>query len=271
VSASGVVYTSQLDGASVTRLRVGDATPLGVVSVGQTPTDVTFDPSGSLAFVTNQFDPSVGIVDVASGRQTQVIPALATTFRVIVSPDGRRVYATESDGRLLIIDVASRALAGSIPIPRAANGLAFGAGDTLLYVTSMEGELALVNLRANVVVRSWTLGATLQDVVVSPDRGTLYVAHEGPGEIDVVNASSGVVSSRLSVGDAGIFGLALAPDGRSLYATQPSAGQVVVIDRTNGLISRTFSVGGTPRRIAFDRMSGRALVSNEAGWVDYLP
>jgi DNA-binding beta-propeller fold protein YncE len=44
-----------------------------------------------------------------------------------------------------------------------------------------------------------------------------------------------------------------------------------VIDRTSGQVLRTFSVGGMPRRIAFDRGTGRAFVSNEAGWLDFLP
>jgi YVTN family beta-propeller protein len=268
VTASGLVYTSQLDGRSVTRVQVGATTVSGVVAVGATPTDVTFDPTGSTALVTNQFDPSVGIIDVASGKQTQVISGLATMFRVVVAADGQRAYATESDGRLLVIDLATRTLVTTVPIPNDANGLAFGAGDSLLYVTSMRGALATVNLKNNTVVRTWSSGGLLQDVVVSPDGGTLYVAHEDGG-IEVLNATTGAVTSRISTG-AGVFGLKLAPDGRSLYATQPSAGLVLVIDRTTGLNVHTFSVGGIPRRVAFDRATGRALVSNEFGWLDYL-
>lgn len=271
ISPNGTMYTSQLDGRSVTRLKVGASAPSGVVLVGETPTDVTFDPAGSLAFVTNQFDPSVGIIDVASGRQTQSIPALASTFRVLVAPDGRRAYATESDGRLLVIDVATRTLAATIPIPRIANGLALGGRDTILYVTSMAGELSAVNLKTNTVARTWNLGGILQDVVVSRDGGTLYIAHEeGTGTIDVVNAATGVAASHLTAG-AGVFGLALAPNGGSLYATEPGAGQIVVLDLTSGQVSRTFTVGGIPRRLAFDRATGIAVASNEAGWIDYLP
>jgi len=36
------------------------------------------------------------------------------------------------------------------------------------------------------------------------------------------------------------------------------------------LITRRFAVGGTPRRISFDRATGRAIVTNEDGWIDYL-
>jgi YVTN family beta-propeller protein len=239
-----------------------------VVGVGETPTDVTFDPTGTVALVTNQFDPSVGFIDVATGKQTLVIRGSATMFRVLVAADGQRAYATESDGKLLVINLPSRTLVTTVPIPNDANGLAFGAGDSLLYVTSMRGALTTVNLKSNTAVRSWTLGGILQDVAVSPDGGTLYVAHEESGTIDVVNSATGAVASQIKT-SAGVFGLKLAVDGRTLWATQPW-GAVLVIDRLSGQVSRTFSVGGIPRRIAFDRATGRAVVSNEFGWLDYL-
>jgi len=268
VSTSGLVYTSQLDGRSVTRVQVGSLTPSGVVGVGETPTDVTFDPTGTVALVTNQFDPSVGFIDVATGKQTLVIRGSATMFRVLVAPDGQRAYATESDGKLLVINLPSRTLVTTVPIPNDANGLAFGAGDSLLYVSSMRGVLTTVNLKSNTAVRNWTLGGTLQDVAVSPDGGTLYVAHEESGAIDVVNSATGAVTSKIAT-PAGVFGLKLAIDGKTLWAAEPS-GSVLVIDRLSGQVSRTFSVGGIPRRIAFDRATGRAVVSNESGWLDYL-
>jgi len=268
MTQTGLVYASQLDGRSVTRVQLGATTPSGVVSVGAVPTDVTFDPTGTTALVTNQFDPSVGIIDVATGKQTHVIVGSATMFRVLVAPDGQRAYATESDGKLLVINLPARLLLTTIPIPSDANGLAFGAGDSLLYVSSMRGNLTAINLKTNAPVRNWSLGGVLQDVAVSPDGGTIYVAHEESGAIDVLSAATGVVTSQIST-NAGVFGLKLAPDGKSLYAAQPS-GAVLVIDRLSGTISRTFSVGGIPRRIAFDRSTGRAVVSNEAGWFDYL-
>jgi DNA-binding beta-propeller fold protein YncE len=268
VSPSGLVYTSQLDGRSVTRVQVGSLTPSGVVGVGETPTDVTFDPTGTIALVTNQFDPSVGFIDVATGKQTLVIRGSATMFRVLVAQDGQRAYATESDGKLLVINLPSRTLVTTVPIPNDANGLAFGAGDSLLYVSSMRGVLTTVNLKSNTPVRTWTLGGVLQDVAVSPDGGTLYVAHEETGTIDVVSSATGAVTSKITT-PAGVFGLELAIDGKTLWATEPS-GNVLVIDRLSGQVSRTFSVGGIPRRIAFDRATGRAVVSNEFGWLDYL-
>jgi YVTN family beta-propeller protein len=81
--------------------------------------------------------------------------------------------------------------------------------------------------------------------------------------------ATGTVTSSISVPFA-TFGLKLSPDGRTLYVTHPSAGRVTALDRQTGLEIRSFPVGGTPRRISFDRVTGRAIVANEGGWLDYL-
>jgi serine/threonine-protein kinase len=268
-SPGGAVFASQLDGHSVTRVQFGATTPSGVVNVGTVPTDVALTPSGSLALVTNQFDPSLGFVDVAIGQQSSVIPGASTMFRVIVAPDGLRAYVTETGGRLDVVDLGTRRVSTVIPIIQDANGIAFGRGDTLLYLSSMRGNMMSINVRTNAILRTWSIGGTLQDIAVSPDGNTLYVADEG-GAIDVMYASTGTLTTRF-VTSSGVFGLKLSPDGKSLYATEPAAGKVLVIDRVTGVVSHTFSVDGMPRRVAFDRATGRAIVSNEAGWLDFLP
>ena len=267
---NGMLYTSQLDGRTVTRVQFGSTTIAGVVNVGLVPTDVTFNPSGSVALVTNQFDSAVGIIDVATNQQVKTITGLSTIFRVIVAPDGKLAYASETGGRLMVIDVAGRAQSSFIPVPQDVNGIAFGRGDTLLYITSMRGSVSMVNLRTNTLSHTWGIVGLLQDVVVSPDGNTLYVAEEDAPLIYVIDAATGAILNRITT-SAGVFGLKLSPDGKSLFASQPSNGQVLVVDRVSGQISHTYTVGGAPRRIVFDKTTGRAVVSNEAGWLDYLP
>jgi YVTN family beta-propeller protein len=64
------------------------------------------------------------------------------------------------------------------------------------------------------------------------------------------------------------FGMALSPDGSRLAAT--GQGQVVVIDRASRTVLGTVPTGGNPRRVRFDRTGATMVVSNEAGWVDYI-
>jgi YVTN family beta-propeller protein len=271
VAVSGTsIFVTQLDAAFVSRLQLTPfATFKAAIAVGQTPTDVAVNPSGTIALVSNQSDGSVGVIDLTTNLQTRTITAGGSTFRVITSADGTRGYATQVNGQLIVVDLATSTSRGSIVIPVAANGLAMGPGDTLVYVSSVAGNIAVVNVRLNAVARTINVPGMLQDLAISADAATLYVAHEDVPRVDVVSLATGTVTSQIAVPFAA-FGLKLSPDGRTLYVTHPAAGRVTALDSQTGLVMRSYAVGGIPRRISFDRATGRAVVSNEGGWLDYL-
>ena len=270
VSRAGTVYVTQLDNAS---LGVGSAVTAalsGSIAVGNTPTAVAFDPSGSTAYVTNQLSSNVGVVDVASGGQVALIPVTGNTFNVIVAPGGDHVYVTTNSNQVHAISTASRTVTASVAVGAAPNGAAFGPGDTLLYVSSfVGGTVAEINVKGNPFVsRTFVLGDTPQGIAVSPGGDALYVANES-GALDVVDIASGNVTTPLNFG-AGAFGLALTPDGAQLYATLWTAGAVAVVDRASLTLVKTISTGGTPRRVAFSPDGLTAVVASEAGSVIFI-
>ena len=63
---------------------------------------------------------------------------------------------------------------------------------------------------------------------------------------------------------------ALSPDGTQLYVTVPSLGKVYAVRRETRRIVHTLDTGGTSRRVAFDRSGSTVVISNEAGWVDFV-
>jgi len=268
--SSTSIFATQLDAATVTRLQLSPfATIVAVSAVGNTPTDVAVNPAATTALVSNQADGTVGVINLSTNQQTRAINAGGPTFRVITSADGTRGYATVATGQLITIDLSNGTSVGSLVIPTSANGVAMGPGDTLLYVSSVSGNIAVVNVRQNLVTRTITIPGSLQDVALSADASTLYVAHEDAARVDVVSLATGTVTSQIAVPFAA-FGLKLSPDGRTLFVTHPSGGRVTAVNPETGLVVRSFAVGGTPRRIAFDRATGRAIVTNEGGWLDYL-
>ncbi|MFI5213565.1 MAG: hypothetical protein ACHQU8_03410 [Gemmatimonadales bacterium] len=270
VSRAGVVYATQLDNAS---LGVGSTENIGltrIIAVGNTPTAVAFDPSGSTAYVTNQLSSNVGVVDVASGSQVALVPVTGSTFNLIVAPNGRTVYVTTNSNQVHAISTASRTVTASVAVGPAPNALAFGSGDTLLYVsTVVGGTVAEINVKGTPFLsRTFVLGGSPQGIAVSPDNATLYVANES-GALDVVDIATGTVTTPVNFG-AGAFGLALTPDGTQLYATLWTVGAVTIVDRATLTIVKTISTGGTPRRVAFSPDGLTAVVASEAGSVIFI-
>ncbi len=270
VSRSGVVYATQLDNASMGVGSTGALALTGGIAVGNAPTAVAFDPSGGTAYVTNQLSSNLGVVDVASSAQVAVVPVTGNTFSVIVAPNGATLYTTTNTNQVHAISTSSRTVTGSVAVGAGPNGLVFGSGDTLLYVsTAIGGTVAELNVKgAPFAARTFVLGGTPQGIAISPRGDTLYIANES-GVLDVVDVATGTVTTPVNFG-AGAFGLALTPDATRLYATLPSVGAVSVVDRASLAIIKTITTGGIPRRIAFSSDGLTAAVASEAGSVVFI-
>lgn len=255
---------TQLDAGTVTRFSLDPFGPVDTISTGSVPTGISVDATGARALVTNQFDPSIGIIDVAANRETKKLGATSTTFRTIFSPDGRRGYGTVTQGSLMVIDPVAGDTVATVRIVSNANGMAFGQGDTLLYVTGMTGGISVVNTKSNAVAATIPAPGTLQDIAFSKDRSSFFVASESSSSLAVYSSGSLAQTTSVDVGGAS-FGLTLSPDGKQLWVAQTSLGKITIVDVASRAVSRTINVGGGPRRIAFDRFGLFAIVSDEAG------
>lgn len=268
VSRTGVVYVTQLDAATVTSLdttlRAGVA-----IAVGNVPTGVTFAPRGDVAYVTNQWSQSVGVIDVAGGRQLSTIAIPADPFVPFVSPDGSKLFITSNTNNVFVANTGTRAITDVVQLTHAPNGFALHPDQQRIYVSSsFGGTVHEIDIASNAILRTFTPGGTPQGLVVSKDGSELFVANEG-GWIDVYSLGSGESVAKVTLAGGG-FGAALSPDEQHLYVSLPSAGKVQVVNIPSRHIIHTIDVGGTPRRIAFTRHGGVAVIPNEAGYVSFV-
>jgi len=259
ISTAGVAYVTSLDGF-LSRADL-PATSFGItVPVGQVPTDVAFDPSGARAYVTNQFSRNVGIVDVATNTQVDVIPVNGDAFRVAVTPSGQRLYVTTNANNLLVIELPSKTVRLEYALGGPGNGLVFHPNGVLLYGTTMGGVVYEINTVTDSARALLTTGV-LQDLAIAHDGSELYIAKED-GNLEIRDAASGALITELSAA-AGAFGLRLSPDGRQLYAGIVFGGTVRVLDRATRAVVRSIPISD-PRRIAFDRYGTTALITSQS-------
>ena len=75
-------------------------------------------------------------------------------------------------------------------------------------------------------------------------------------------------------GDVGGTDLVVSPDGRFLYVILgsdqiPDGSRLYIVDRASGALLREVVLGGLARRIEMSG-DGTAVITNEAGWVDFV-
>ncbi len=266
ISSLNVVYAGEQDNSRLGRYDLPALTLNTFAAVGSVPTDVSFLPNGTKAYVTNQFSGNVGVVDVATNTQTTTIPVSGSAFRVLAAPNGTTVYATTATGNLYVINTATNT-ATTVAIGGILNGIALHPTLPILYLSSTGGTVYEVSTTTNTVSRSFAMGGTPQELILSADGTKLFVANES-GALEVRNTTTLAQITTVAAAALG-FGGALSRDGLQLYISIPSASKVVVLDAATYAVLNTIT-GGSPRRIAFDKTGQTAAIGNEAGYVTFV-
>ena len=118
---------------SANTLQVRDAASLdriGEVATGKGAYNVEPSPDGKLIVVTNKKDRSVSLVDAASMKEVARVPTSKPVVHGIAfSPDGRVAYIScesvgSDPGAVDVLDLASRKVVASIPVPGQPTGIA---------------------------------------------------------------------------------------------------------------------------------------------------
>lgn len=270
VSRNGAVYVTLLDAG---RIAVGDASNRSVsgsITVGAVPTGVAFAPSGTIAYVANQFSDNVGVINVAQASQVGTIKVTGDPITVIVSPDAARVYAATNADSVYEIDPGAGTVTAAAATTATPGTLAFDPSRTLLYASEpFGGVVHVIDVRTMQVVGTLPTGGKPQGMALSSDGTKLYVANEF-GWLDVWRVAPTVARLDSIALPAGGFGLALTPDFAQIYVGMPAGGAVVVLDPATLAIVKTINTGGVPRKIAFSRDGATAAIADESGFLHFI-
>ncbi len=278
ISPSGVAYVTQTFLGKLRRVDLPSRTVNAEVVVGSIPTEVAFNSTAAVAYVTNQWSHNVGVVDVATNIQGDVIPVTGDPFEVIVAPGDSILYVSTNVDSVYGIRLATKAVIAAFPTPAVGNGFALR-NDTLLYVSTHSGGTVIeFNLKTRAVGRTFTVGGTPQKLVVSPDGNELYIANEA-GYVQFWNLVTGAqIGGNLALppGSAG-YGMARRPSNGQLYVTSAyfGGGNIHIINPVTRTLTRTIVAGGSTRRVVFNASGTIGFVPNEGtgystGWIDFL-
>jgi YVTN family beta-propeller protein len=268
ISQQGRVYVTQVGTDSIARVTLDSDRVASRFTVGNGPYDVSFNAAGSLAYVTNLNDHTVGVINTSTQTQTTTFPVPGGAVRVRLGPGETKLYVTLDNGGLTVLNATSGAVDTTIALGGAPlNGLALSSDGARVYVGSVGGTVSEISTATDAVTRSFTPGGTPQDVVVGPGDNTLYVANEA-GWVQVWNLTTWTQSDSIAVPAA--FGLALTPDGKQLWVAETSAGQISVVDCASRTVVSTILVLGGPRHIAITPDGTTAVVANAQGAVQII-
>ena len=270
ISAASVAYVSQSDLSLILRANLPSHAFTDSTTVGNTPTEMAFNSTGTRLYVTNQSSGSISVINVASNTVIDAIPVGNRPFEVIVEPGDSILWTGKIDS-LYGVRLATKEIIARFQIGDVGNGVAI-AHDTLLYVsTHTTGTVVEINLRTRTQGRTFSVGGVPQKLVVSPDGTELYIANES-GYIQFWDLSTGIqIGSNLSLPTAA-YGLARRSSTGMLYVTSAyiGGGYIHIVDPVARTLVYSANVGGSTRHVVFTADGSMGLVPNENGWVDFI-
>ena len=220
--------------------------------------------------VSNKHEDTLSFVDPATLRVLKKIPVGHNPHEMVVTPDGRFLYASNYDPpgeTVSVVDLVHRRHVLQIPTGRYTriHSAAMAPDGRHAYFTAGQtGFVVEIDTRTNTVRRGIpTHGKISHMVEVSPDGTRLYTANIESQDVSVIDRESGELLAQIPCGQ-GCEGLQFTPDGRRLWVANQEAGTITIIDVARNAVEDTIPCPGMPLRIRFTRDGTRALVSN---WV----
>jgi len=193
-------------------------------------TACTSKPVGPLAFVTNERDGTITVIDTSTDRVTSTLEVGGRLRGIRLSPNRDRIWV-------------------AISYPS----------------NQSQGEDKIAELDVNgKLIAKYDGGTDPENFVIDDHATRLYIANEDAGTASITDVKTNRVIATMPVGMEP-EGAAMSPDGRWVYITSEASSTVSVIDTQTGQVAKTFMVGARPREAAFTADSARAYVTAENG------
>jgi YVTN family beta-propeller protein len=204
-------------------------------------------------YATNDIGNSLTPIDPNTGRRAGANIPVADPYNMYFTPDGRRALVVEEGrGVLAFRDPHTFALRKSLPVHCAGvDHMDFSADGTFALAScEFSGQMVRIDLRTETVSGYVHVGGSPQDVKLSPDGRTFYVANRflpqrGASGVQMIDARTlrltGFIRTRLDA-----HGLYVSRNTQELYVTNRAGGAITVVSFASRRIVATWPVPGTP-------------------------
>ena len=188
--------------------------------VGSDPEQFAISKDGKFAFIANEDDASVSIVDLDSGQPRGRIKVSEEPEGVGVNPANGEVYVTCEE----------------------------------------KGEVFAIDPDQQRVIATIETGGRPRSVAFSSDGARAYVACENGGYVAVIDAQSHKLLSKIQLPTGSLpMGTAVSRDGKELYVSTGRGNAIAIIDMEKNELATTVPVGNRVWGIALDPSGLEAL------------
>ena len=182
-------------------------TQIAYVEVGSNPISIAIDPTRKLAYVANDIDDTIAVIDTNAHTLVATIPC-NQPFGVAVNPITNLIYV--NSGGVQVIDGATRTIIANISTGAGAAEIAVDpALNKIFSINAAGGSLAVIDGTTNTVVGTVETGQRPWGIALSPDGTKLFTANGPSGDVSIVDLATNQVTKKVPVGRGPVLRSAL--------------------------------------------------------------
>jgi len=187
------------------------------------------------------------------------------------SPDGKTLYAAnENDNTVTLIDVATRAATGEVPVGVEPEGMGVSPDGKTVVCTSETSNMAhFIDIRAKDIVANVLVDSRPRYAQFKSDGSELWVSAEVGGTVSVIDPVKHVVTKKIKFEVPGLrreaiqpVGINITKDGKLGFVMLGPANRVAVVDGATHEVLKYLLVGQRVWHGAFTPDEKYLLVTN---------
>ncbi|MBA3721428.1 MAG: IPT/TIG domain-containing protein [Parachlamydiaceae bacterium] len=183
---------------------------------------------------------------------SSIIPLPADSLAAIITPDGTKIYAADSDqANVNVIDVATKAIIANIPLPVAGTGafdIIVSPNGKRVYISNFDsGYVTVIDTITNTVVADIFVAPGLGPLSITPDGKTVYVSNFSLENVTTINTATNTVGVSIITGIDPAM-IAITPNGKTAYVANFGSDTISIIDVATNIVTNTiiFPPGSGP-------------------------
>lgn len=197
---------------------------------------------------------SFDIVDLDTRRLIKSLPTGAAQDSAVDSKGGRYFVAVSSPPKMVIVDSAKLEITGEVPLPAAADLMAFNPANGRAFVCNdVSPELWVIDPEAKKITSTMTLsGKGMEDLAIDETHKKLYQVVKGGNSLVVIDpAALKVLDTWTTAPATNPHGMALVPDSDTLLVAGGS-GKLALISRSSGKVLASADIASRVDEMGYD-------------------
>jgi len=197
------------------------------------------------------------VLDADSGKTLADIPGQKRNHGVALVPEAGRGFISDGSGSVVIFDLKTNAVLGTIAAQADADGIIFDKASGLVLVVSGDNGV-LMSLKPDVDPKTGSIDPPIDlggkpEFLVSDGAGKVYVNLEDKNEVAVVDIKARKVLAHWPVAPGGApVGLAIDTEKRRLFVGCRNPQKLIVMSADDGKVLADLPIGAGADATRFD-------------------